>query len=576
MVINEVLARLPEHLLQYIKPQPYDHYSSIDQSVWRYVMRKNVDFLSQYAHNSYRKGLEITGISLDKIPDLYGMNRILKDIGWAAVSVDGFIPPRAFMEFQAYNVLVIASEIRLLEHLEYTPAPDIIHESAGHAPMLANPEYASFLKRFGEIGSKAISMPFNKKMFNAIRKLSILKENKDSTPYEIEAAEKEVTKLQNQITTPSEMDYLRNLHWWSVEYGLIGTLENYKLYGAGLLSSIGESQWCLSNNVKKLPFTLDVIHQKFNITEPQPHLFVTPDFAHLTKVLEEVANTMGLRKGGKESVDKLIASEEIGTIELSTGLQISGLFIQAIAQPNNTDKVAYIQTQGPTALAFRNQELIGHGCKQHTNGFGSPLGMLKGSNLSIEDMTPSDLEAFKIVEGKITQLIFESGVTVEGKIITGTRNLFGKIILISFQNCTVRFEDKILFKPEWGQFDLAIGKSVTSAYAGPADITNYPFTKQKLISTPKQNHSKINSLYTSVEELGKTEKDNLDAINSLGEKILLTNSKYWLLALNFYEYCFKNNHNEWKDKILKHLQNLQKKNKSIAHLIEDGIKLIVL
>jgi phenylalanine-4-hydroxylase len=48
--------------------------------------------------------------------------------------VDGFIPPNAFMEFQAYNVLVIASDIRQLEHIEYTPAPDIIHEGAGHAP----------------------------------------------------------------------------------------------------------------------------------------------------------------------------------------------------------------------------------------------------------------------------------------------------------------------------------------------------------------------------------------------------------------------------------------------------------
>ncbi|MGB2398689.1 MAG: phenylalanine 4-monooxygenase, partial [Flavobacteriaceae bacterium] len=127
MIENEVLSRLPDHLRQYIKPQTYDHYTAIDQSVWRYAMRKNIDFLSQHAHESYRRGLKITGISPYRIPDLYGMNRILKEIGWAAVAVDGFIPPRAFMEFQAYNVLVIASEIRQLEHIEYTPAPDIIH-----------------------------------------------------------------------------------------------------------------------------------------------------------------------------------------------------------------------------------------------------------------------------------------------------------------------------------------------------------------------------------------------------------------------------------------------------------------
>ena len=79
---------------------------------------------------------------------MYGMNRILKEIGWAAVAVDGFIPPNAFMEFQAYKVLVIASDIRQLENIEYTPAPDIIHEAAGHAPIIANPDYAEYLTTF--------------------------------------------------------------------------------------------------------------------------------------------------------------------------------------------------------------------------------------------------------------------------------------------------------------------------------------------------------------------------------------------------------------------------------------------
>ncbi|MGB0256892.1 MAG: phenylalanine 4-monooxygenase, partial [Flavobacteriaceae bacterium] len=105
MIENEVLARLPEHLRQYIKPQPYEYYTAIDQCVWKYTMRKSISFLTKHAHESYQEGLKATGISPDQIPSLYGMNRILKKIGWAAVAVNGFIPPRAFMEFQAYNVL---------------------------------------------------------------------------------------------------------------------------------------------------------------------------------------------------------------------------------------------------------------------------------------------------------------------------------------------------------------------------------------------------------------------------------------------------------------------------------------
>jgi len=250
---NSILDRLPAHLQQYIKPQNYEDYTPINQAVWRYVMRKNVDYLSKVAHKSYLDGLKKTGISIDNIPNMYGMNRILEEIGWAAVAVDGFIPPAAFMEFQAYNVLVIASDIRQLEHLEYTPAPDIIHEGAGHAPIIANPEYAEYLRRFGEIGCKAISSSHDFDVYEAIRELSILKEAEDTPEDKIAAVEKRVEDLQNKKVKPSEMSQIRNLHWWTVEYGLIGTPEDPKIYGAGLLSSIGESKSCMTNKVKKNP-----------------------------------------------------------------------------------------------------------------------------------------------------------------------------------------------------------------------------------------------------------------------------------------------------------------------------------
>merc|ERR1719319_2154628 len=136
---------------------------------------------------------------------MYGMNRILQEIGWAAVAVDGFIPPNAFMEFQAYKVLVIASDIRQLENIEYTPAPDIIHEAAGHAPIIANPDYAEYLRRFGELGAKAILSSHDNDMYEAVRNLSILKEAIDSSESEIETAENLVNELQNKKVPLSEM-----------------------------------------------------------------------------------------------------------------------------------------------------------------------------------------------------------------------------------------------------------------------------------------------------------------------------------------------------------------------------------
>ena len=184
---NELIDSLPKHLKQFIKPQNYEDYTPINQAVWRYVMRKNVDYLSKVAHKSYVEGLRKTGIEIEKIPSMYGMNRILKEIGWAAVAVDGFIPPNAFMEFQAHKVLVIASDIRQLENIEYTPAPDIVHEAAGHAPIIANPDYAEYLRRLGAIGAKAILSKYDVDLYEAVRKLSILKEAESTDEKEIEA-----------------------------------------------------------------------------------------------------------------------------------------------------------------------------------------------------------------------------------------------------------------------------------------------------------------------------------------------------------------------------------------------------
>ena len=182
---NEVTSKLPRSLHAFIVKQSYSEYTYQNQAVWRYVMRLNIDFLKSVAHESYIDGLRLTGISINKIPRMEGMNRILKDIGWAAVAVDGFIPPNAFMAFQAHNVLVISSEIRTIDHIGYTPAPDIIHEAAGHAPIIANPEYSEYLRRFGELGSKAISSEEDDIIFDAIRDLSILKENPNSTTEDI-------------------------------------------------------------------------------------------------------------------------------------------------------------------------------------------------------------------------------------------------------------------------------------------------------------------------------------------------------------------------------------------------------
>jgi phenylalanine-4-hydroxylase len=573
--LNEVTKKLPKHLHKFVVQQPYKEYTAQNQAVWRYVMRINVDYLSKVAHQSYMTGLQKTGISVENIPYMDGMNRILKEIGWAAVSVDGFIPPNAFMEFQAYNVLVIASDMRTINHIEYTPAPDIIHEAAGHAPIIANPEYAEYLRRFGEIGSKAISSAKDYEMYEAIRLLSILKEDPNSLEASITAAQKNVEFLQDTMGELSEMAQIRNLHWWTVEYGLIGTLEQPKIYGAGLLSSIGESDWCMQDEVEKLAYSVEAANINFDITKPQPQLFVTPDFAYLSLVLEEFAQTMAIRKGGLKSVEKLVASNNLGTIELSTGIQISGIFKEVIS--GKKESVAYLQTAGKTALSNRDRELIGHGAAKHSNGFGSPVGKLKGINLPMEDMSPRDLKAYGIYEGEFLNLEFESGVKISGKAITGTRDLRGKILLISLDECTVTFEDRVLFHPDWGIYDMAIGKEVISVFSGAADVNSFEDeskvseTKTHKISYSDDN-KKLYSLYHAVrcmrEEKSASETELVTIFKAL-KNYFPTD---WLLPLELYELALQNKFSV-QSEIVSYLLKLEE-NTGYKKLIQNGLDLL--
>ncbi len=572
---NPVLDKLPKHLQQYIKPQNYEGYSAIDQAVWRYVMRKNVDYLSKFAHTSYSTGLKKTGISTDHIPNMYGMNRILKEIGWAAVAVDGFIPPSAFMEFQAYNVLVIASDIRQIDHIEYTPAPDIIHEGAGHAPIIANPEYAEYLRRFGEIGCKAISNAKDFELYEAVRHLSIIKEAAGTPQEEIDTAQKHIEKLQQNMGEPSEIALIRNLHWWTVEYGLIGTPENPKIYGAGLLSSIGESAWCMKEKVKKVPYSIEAAYTSFDITQPQPQLFVTPDFAFLNQVLEDFADTMALRIGGLSGLQKLIASKELGSIELSTGLQISGSFDGIIAHEG---RPVYFQTKGPTALSYREKELVGHSTDKHATGFGSPIGKLKGINLAIENMAPRDLKAYNIYEGQMVTLEFEGDITVSGEIITGTRNLNGAIILVTFKNCKVAHKNKTLYESKDGTYSMAVGEKIVSAFNGPADVNSFDRITHEISSTTirtdtSEQQSQLEKYYEQIRHFREGKNPTISR-HKVFDALKEDYPNDWLLSVELYELAKTNGDSDFAGEIVAHLEDVKRHQPKVGHLIDDGIALV--
>lgn len=575
MESNEVLDKLPRHLQNLIIDQPYNNYTAQDHAVWRYIMRQNVRFLPGVAHASYLDGLKRTGISIDRIPHMYGMNRILKEIGWAAVAVDGFIPPAAFMEFQAWNVLVIAADIRPVDQVLYTPAPDIIHEAAGHAPIIADDEYSAYLRDFGKAGTLAFSSVYDNRMYEAIRHLSILKADPYTSFIDIEKAESELDALSNLQEKPSEMALLRNLHWWTVEYGLIGSVENPKIYGAGLLSSIGESYNCLKPKVKKLPYTLDAQHFAFDITTQQPQLFVTPDFEYLNTILVQYLDTMAVRKGGHESLVKAQQSGSACTVVYSSSLQVSGK-LEKIYGDNN--EPAYLQFSGPAMLSNDNKQLEGHDTRYHKDGFGSPVGMIKGINGHIETMSEGELLANGIATGKELSLEFTGGVKVTGTLERIT-NRNGFNLLFSFTNCKVIYHDIELFKPEWGIYDMAIGAYIISAFAGPADPDafglNYPAPEEK---THHIEHTEVNrklfGLYSSVSAARNNGSDTATFIGSW-EILKKEFPDEWLLPLEIAEELTKQNDTSGTvEEIISFLRTRSEENEEMQKLIGDGLQLV--
>ncbi|HWN65177.1 MAG TPA: aromatic amino acid hydroxylase [Candidatus Binatus sp.] len=558
---NAAVAATPKHLLQFAVDQRYDDYTPVDHAVWRFIMRQNTFFLREYAHKVYFQGLLDTGISFERIPRIQEMNDILAKIGWGAVAVDGFIPPAAFMEFQAYKVLVIACDMRQIHHIEYTPAPDIVHEAAGHAPIIVDREYSNYLQRFGEVGAKAMSSKKDFQLYQAIRHLSILKEQPNSDPKEVEEATKLVEHRQKTLGEPSEMALLSRLHWWTVEYGLIGTLENPKIYGAGLLSSIGESVSCLEPEVKKIPYSIDAANMPFDITTKQPQLFACRDFKHLADVLEEFASKMAYQVGGLEGINKAIECNNVVTCEYSSGLQVSGVFTEVIVDPNNNP--IYLRTTGKTALAFANEEVSGHGIDCHREGFGSPIGNWKQT---------------EIVEGKKTKLEFESGITSEGKIDKVLRR-DGKVLLISFSNCAVKYGDRILFDPDWGTYDMAVGERIGSVFNGAADKDAYNqvalVPKERTIKVPSDaKRQKLENLYAQVRKIRES-KTGYNRLGEIWETQQAEHPADWLLSMEIFEILDTTEHQpELKARIEKFLNQKKATTKDLSTLIGWGFRLV--
>lgn len=414
-------------------------------------------------------------------------------------------------------------------------------------------------------------------LYEAIRKLSILKEATDVDEAAIARAEKELRFISENMGEPSEMALLGRLHWWTVEYGLIGTLENPKIYGAGLLSSIGESVTCMSPDVKKLWYTIDAVNYAYDITKAQPQLFVTPTFQNLIDVLEQFADTMAFRRGGAESILKAIECKNPSTAVYSSGLQVTGVFTDVGISKD--DEVTFIKTTAQSALAFDGKELPGHGKQYHKDGFSSPVGKLRDIAKPLEDHNIDDLAALGIKTGEEGNLIFESGIEVKGTVKEIIRK-GDKTILIAFEDCIVKEANgNILFKPEWGTYDMAVGEEIVSVFNGAADKNAYEeithISKQLTYKVVYDETTKrLHSLYQQVRDIRESGKGEQNLI-TIFEELKIKFRYDWLCALQILEILHHTGNNPTLENEVKiYLEMKAANEKELTKLINDGFHVI--
>lgn len=556
------MNNLPAHLKKYIVEQNYARYTPVDQAVWRHCLKRLKRFLTVNAHTSYVEGLEKTGIDLEQIPRIENISQKLEKFGWRALPVSGFIPPAAFMELQSLGVLPIASDMRSLDHMLYTPAPDIVHEAAGHAPIIVDEEYADYLRDYSQVAKKAIISKEDLNVYEAIRDLSDLKEDSRATVEQIRDAEKRLENTTKSVSFISEATLLSRMNWWTAEYGLVGNINSPKIFGAGLLSSVGESQYCLSDRVKKIPLTLDCIHQSYDITEPQPQLFVTPNFKHLKKVLHQLAETMAYKVGGAEGLNKAIQSCTVNTVELDSGLQISGELTSFLT--SDEGQVIFLKFIGPTQISKENKELAGHDKTYHLHGYSTPLGAFKHSEL-----TP----------GMNCEIEFDSGFKITG-VFKKSQKFTTTAAIYSVDKATVTYQDQKLFLPEWGTYDFVTGTKITSVFGGPADRMKYGMMDDFVAKViPPAQHSsqqlKIFEVYQTARNLrGKNhlQESELQDFFVSAKKIC---GDHWLVFFEVLEMVKERKMSDsFESEVKAHLQSIAARNESVKPQIEDALKLI--
>jgi phenylalanine-4-hydroxylase len=279
-------------LSQFVIDQNYSQYTVSDFEVWKNVLTQQNNLINMYSHQiapAYLSGLTKLGIASSNIPHLNEINKALQPVGWHTACVNGYISEVVYFRFIANKIFPVSRNLRKAQHIDHSPIPDFIHDVIGHLPLLFIQDYQNILLRIAKLNTLVKGNELDVTLSKTNLELALLKESLDLSNPQIQDSLKKIEQIRIGLKkNPTTLTKLNRLFLWSVEFGLMGTVNDYKCFGAGLLSSPTELQNALhGGNTKVLPYTLDVINYDINFTDTQNQFFVIRDFKNLVEIINQ-------------------------------------------------------------------------------------------------------------------------------------------------------------------------------------------------------------------------------------------------------------------------------------------------
>lgn len=246
--------------------QHYEKYTGDDHAVWQLLFERQAANLQGKVWSCFYVCLEKSGISRAAVPDFRMVNKaLMQQTGWSVEVVKGIIPVETFIPLLHSRRFCSSTWLRRRDQLDYLEEPDMFHDVFGHIPLLTHPEYAAFVERFAQTGIKYIGQPHI-------------------------------------------LQLLDRFYWFTIEFGLVYEADALRIYGAGLISSYGETQHALSGKVTIKPFDVETILQTpFRNNEVQQLYFAAAGMQQLWDSADELEILLERVATGQYSIPAMVA-----------------------------------------------------------------------------------------------------------------------------------------------------------------------------------------------------------------------------------------------------------------------------